>query len=535
MQADETQRIGDYEILGTLGAGGMGRVYRVRHVISDRIEAMKILLPDLAGRKELADRFLREIKLVASLSHPNIASLCTALTVENQLIMVMEFIDGITLSDLLARGAIPVPEALNYLDQALAALGYAHSRGIIHRDIKPANMMLMPNGTLKLMDFGIARASTERALTQTGTTLGSIDYMSPEQIMGQPVDARSDIYSIGVTLYEMVTGQRPFNGSSDFELMAAHVNQAPRPVLELEPWLPAELNATIMCAIAKRPADRYPTVESLRHALSNVGQGMPITGVETSRAATMIEMRAGTVVESRSATIVRNAEPVGRGMTQVAGAPYTASAAIAVRQPLFARHRKLLLGCSTALVLVTVATPIYLAERPKTDDKPTPVIKPTPPNNGSRDGSHGITPPPPKPTPPISPPQHHVAAAARPVAQVGLTAKQTVTTPPPGEAKMDTPAPPDPAVKQRLDNAEIQIDNLESRATAVNNSLNNMQRSMAKDGMSLRGDMVATQSSMNTSLAKAKHAFADHDADRAERFAALTEPDVKTLESFLGR
>lgn len=142
-------RIGDYEILDTLGSGGMGRVYRVRHIISDRIEAMKILLPDLAERKELGDRFLREIKLVASLNHPNITSLCTALTINNQLIMVMEFVDGVTLTELLNSGPISIPNAHNYLDQALSALGYAHQKGIIHRDIKPANIMLTPSGAIK--------------------------------------------------------------------------------------------------------------------------------------------------------------------------------------------------------------------------------------------------------------------------------------------------------------------------------------------------------------------------------------------------
>src|SRR5882724_8049785 len=142
---DQSKRIGDYEVLGVLGAGGMGKVFKVRNVISDRIEAMKILLPDLEGRQELADRFLREIKLLASLDHPNIAQLRTALTLSNRLVMVMEYVEGTTLA---ARVA-----------QVLGALSYAHSRNVIHRDIKPANMMLTSGGMVKLMDFGIARAA----------------------------------------------------------------------------------------------------------------------------------------------------------------------------------------------------------------------------------------------------------------------------------------------------------------------------------------------------------------------------------------
>src|SRR5436309_404338 len=159
------KRIGDYEILGVLGTGGMGRVFKVRNVISDRIEAMKILLPDLAGRQELAERFLREIKLLASLNHPNIAALRTALTLENRLVMVMEYVEGTTLATRLEQGPIPAGEAIGYMRQVLSALAYAHSRNVIHRDIKPANMMLTPSGTEKLTDFVIPRASGDASMT----------------------------------------------------------------------------------------------------------------------------------------------------------------------------------------------------------------------------------------------------------------------------------------------------------------------------------------------------------------------------------
>src|SRR5450755_1203423 len=174
MTEEAGKRIGDYQILNELGSGGMGRVYRVRNVISDRIEAMKVLLPDLAGRQELATRFLREIKLMASLNHPNIAQLRTAFTADNQLVMIMEYVEGTTLAEKLEHGAIPIPDALNYTGQVLSALSYAHQQHIIHRDIKPANIMLTPQGVVKLMDFGIARAGEERNLTMTGTTLGSL-------------------------------------------------------------------------------------------------------------------------------------------------------------------------------------------------------------------------------------------------------------------------------------------------------------------------------------------------------------------------
>jgi len=153
-------RMGDYQILAVLGAGGMGKVYKVRNVLSDRVEAMKVLLPNLAGQKELANRFLQEIKVLAGFNHPNIAQLRTALTIENQLVMIMEYVPGTTLAARIERGPIPYGEALRHIDRVLDALSYAHQRQVIHRDIKPSNMMLTDDGVMKLMDFGIARVST---------------------------------------------------------------------------------------------------------------------------------------------------------------------------------------------------------------------------------------------------------------------------------------------------------------------------------------------------------------------------------------
>ena len=264
------QKLGDYEILGILGAGGMGKVYKVRNTISDRVEAMKILLPDLAGQKDLADRFLREIKVLASLHHPNIAALRTALTLDNQLVMIMEFVDGVTLSSRLQQGAIPPGLAVKYIDQVLDALSYAHKQNIIHRDIKPANMMLMPDGTVKLMDFGIARSSTDRSLTMTGTTLGSLNYMPPEQVKGDPADNRSDLYSLGVSLYEMVTGQLPFQAESNYAMMAAHLQEAPKPPIVLRPGIPQPLNQIILMALSKDPGQRFQSADAFRGALKSV-------------------------------------------------------------------------------------------------------------------------------------------------------------------------------------------------------------------------------------------------------------------------
>ncbi len=262
------ERIGDYEIVQILGAGGMGQVYKVRNILSDRIEAMKVLLPNLEGDPGLADRFLNEIKVQATLDHPNIAKLHTAMRAGNQLVMVMEFVDGTSLSQVLQSGPLSPSTAAAYAAEVLDALGYAHAHGVIHRDIKPANIMLTSGGQIKLMDFGIARVQADRHLTQTGSTVGSLFYMSPEQIKGGDPDGRSDLYSLGITMYEMVTGRRPFLGDSDFQIMSAHLQQAPMAPIEVIPGIPTALSDIILMAIEKEPAARFQSAEAFRAALA---------------------------------------------------------------------------------------------------------------------------------------------------------------------------------------------------------------------------------------------------------------------------
>jgi eukaryotic-like serine/threonine-protein kinase len=271
-------RKGDYLILGTLGAGGMGKVYKVRNTLSDRVEAMKVLLPDLSEQQELADRFLREIKVLASLHHPNIAELRTALTIGNQLVMIMEYVEGTTLACRLQQGDVRYADALVYFDQVLAALACAHSQRIVHRDIKPANIMLAPFGVVKLMDFGIARSGNDMGLTMTGTTLGSVAYMSPEQVRCEPLDGRSDLYSVGVSLYETITGQRPYVSDNNFEVMQAHLQVSPTAPIDLKPDIPPGLNQLILMAMAKNPAQRFQTADAMRGALRSVA---PVLGEPT--------------------------------------------------------------------------------------------------------------------------------------------------------------------------------------------------------------------------------------------------------------
>src|ERR1700676_5587739 len=192
--------------------------------------------------------------------------------------MGIGFVRSETLANRLARAPISTSDAVDYSDQALSALIYAHQQNIIHRDIKPANIMLTPQGVVKLMDFGIARSSKDGSLTYTGTTLGSLNYMPPEQVRGEAADARSDIYSFGVSLYEMLTGKLPFRGDSQYSMMTAHLNENPPEPITLRADIPDGLNQIIMMAMPKAPANRFQTADAFRNALKSV----PVSSLPSS-------------------------------------------------------------------------------------------------------------------------------------------------------------------------------------------------------------------------------------------------------------
>lgn len=273
------QIVSDYQILDILGKGGMGRVYRVVNVISGRMEAMKVLLGDFAGEREISERFGSEIRTLGRLDHPNIAKLHTAFRAENEVVMLMEFVEGFTLTDRMKQGPIPLNEVLSYVSQTLAALDYAHQNGVVHRDIKPSNIMVTPQGTVKLMDFGIAKSMKDNMQTRTGMTMGSLCYMSPEQVRGTPVDARSDLYAMGMVLYELTAGRRPFEFESTYALLDAQLNSTPCPPIELNPSLPPALNGIIMKALEKDPAQRFQSASEFRQSIEEVaGPGQPSGG-----------------------------------------------------------------------------------------------------------------------------------------------------------------------------------------------------------------------------------------------------------------
>jgi serine/threonine-protein kinase len=269
--------IGDYQVVGLLGKGGMGRVYRVRSLLTEREEAMKVVATEVADNPELAERFLHEIKLHARLKHPHIASLLSAQRVGGLIVMILELVDGVSLDTLVRGGPIEPRLAARYVGEVLSALAYAHSMGIVHRDIKPANILLTRQGSVKLTDFGISRAVTDQHLTGAGMAVGSLWYMSPEQIRSAPVDARSDVYSLGISFYEMLTGRRPIQGDSEYAIMHAQLQQMPAPPAAVIAGLPVGLSEIVMKALAKDPAMRYQSAAEFQAALTSMGGPIPET------------------------------------------------------------------------------------------------------------------------------------------------------------------------------------------------------------------------------------------------------------------
>ena len=254
-----------YEILEVIGTGGMARVYKARCHRLNRLVAIKILREDLAQDAEFRRRFHDESQAVAMLSHPNIVAVYDVSRSSELEYIVMELIDGITLKQYMQKkgNKLNWREALHFITQITKALGHAHSRGIIHRDIKPHNIMVLRDGSVKVADFGIARVASGGHSTLTQEALGSVHYISPEQARGSHIDARSDLYSAGVVLYEMITGRLPFEGDTPVSVAIQHINSIPLSPREIDPTIPEALEAITMKAMAPNPDNRYSSADEM--------------------------------------------------------------------------------------------------------------------------------------------------------------------------------------------------------------------------------------------------------------------------------
>jgi hypothetical protein len=565
MPLEQGQRVGDYEVLSLLGAGGMGRVYRVRNIISDRVEAMKILLPDYASEPELAARFMAEIRTLAALDHPNIAQLRTAFQFENQLVMVMEFVEGVGMDNLARQGPAATDQILEYATQVLSALSYAHNHGVTHRDIKPANIMITSHGLAKLMDFGIAKSSGDMQLTRPGTTMGSVYYMSPEQVRGNTVDARSDIYSFGVTLYEMLTGRKPFQADTSFSVLNAQLNDAPTPPVQINPSLPQALNEIVLKAMAKAPWERFQSADEMRNAIKALQQGAQASAAGAPAAVAAPPAFGG-------ATQAFGGAPQGAfsGAPQPA-APQPVAGGVSwqpvdVAVPVGARksHRGLWIGLGAAvalaaLIAVAAILPHMLrtfagqkAEQaanaqsaPDTAAQPaaTPQTQPTtaeqsaaaPPTAAAPSAQS-------QPTTEASPAVNKSERA--PYTPAAHANRQTSTaasasghpaapqSSPAANAQPATPAGPSP---QEIQKAQDRIADLGARVDAARNGVSSIRRQQQAQGLDLRGDILAAQSRLNNDMNQANQALNRNDPATANQYMDRAEHELTTLETFLGQ
>lgn len=263
--------LGHYRVEEILGQGGMSVVYLARHEVTGQAVAMKVMPPDLASQSNVRARFLEEAKALAKLDHPNIVHLYNYGTDNGALVLAMQYVPGITWARLIGeRKKLPWARVVQIALDTLAALHYAHERGIVHRDIKPSNVLIREDGRATVMDFGIAKMTTSARLTGTGQTMGTVRYMSPEQVRGLDVTPSTDLYSLGLAIYESIVGDVPFDAPTQFEIMTKHVSQAPVPPSRRGAELPPALDAAIMKVLAKRPAERFASAAEFGQELESI-------------------------------------------------------------------------------------------------------------------------------------------------------------------------------------------------------------------------------------------------------------------------
>lgn len=285
-----------YQLLEIIGQGGMATVYKARDLTLNRLVAIKVMNPELTREKEFIQRFIWEAKATGSLSHKNIVSIYDAGSENQTYYMVMEYVDGITLKELIQqKGIIPVDEAIAIASQICDALDHAHQNDIIHRDIKPQNIMCSADGYYRITDFGISRLTRSSSkLTKTGLVMGSVHYFSPEQAQGKPVDHTTDLYSLGVVLYEMLTGQLPYDASEQIAVALMHIQQKIPNPQDQNPDIPDALCKLIEKAMAKNPKNRFQSALEMKEALQSLHTKSLVNQPETKQETSITSQQTST-------------------------------------------------------------------------------------------------------------------------------------------------------------------------------------------------------------------------------------------------
>jgi eukaryotic-like serine/threonine-protein kinase len=359
---------GRYRVEEVLGRGGMASVYLARDAELERPVAVKVLAEHLADQPDFRDRFLREARLAAQLSHPNVVQVFDVGEEDGKPFIVMECVEGSTLADeLKERGRLEPEEVVDLALQICGGLEHAHTTRLVHRDIKPQNLLLRPDGTVKIADFGIARAAETTRLTQIGSVLGTAAYLAPEQALGEEVTASADIYSLGCVLYELLTGRTPYVFQTLPELVVKHREEAIEPLREVRPEIPERLEAAIMHALARNPEYRPESAAAFAEELAAASPDPPTRPLPTARGTAATEALAAST-EAATRPLGAPAPPRSRGR----------------RARRFRGDRRLLL----ALVVLAVAAAVVIAIAVGTSDNgsgrsqapsPAPTVDPVPP------------------------------------------------------------------------------------------------------------------------------------------------------------
>ena len=506
--------------------------------------------------------------------------------------MLMEYVEGSSIDELLHKGPLELSECLTCTSQVLDALAYAHARGVVHRDIKPANIMVTPSGVVKLMDFGIARMQADHQLTKTGTTVGSLYYMSPEQINGGQPDLRSDLYSLGVTLYEMVTGRRPFVGDSDYSIMAAHLQQRPVAPMEIIAGVPRDLNDIILMAIAKEPQQRFQNADAFHAALRNFAGSMGVTLGALPEAAKMTPIaaplpRAATPPLPPTATGISIPPPLP-APTVVPAPPLPPTVVQPIAPPVFQaqpgpapvsgaqpgpppqskpgsrRGLYMALGSvATLLVLAAaiiegpkllhssassaapqVATPVQNKATESTVVPATPSSEPAGQANATAPAQAPVEPP---TTPVQAAPQAPARSApaqkqarSQSSGPVPVTAQPPVSQQPPQQSSQQPPPPTQPPAPARPTAAEMNelrqnYNQVAIRVGAAKSGLRALQQQMQRQGVDIRGDMLEAESRMDYLMKESMDSMRAGDADSSRTSLQMAERSLEAIEKFLGR